>query len=209
MNIPFLKKTPIAGLLFVFALGLSACDSTHQKSAQNDSTTTGQEEAAQPVALEVPDYSAADASVKSALDDLAHSYLKLKDALVKSNGEEAGQSARELEKNLRSLDASKLTPKQKSYFDQHAGMVKQHASAIAGAGGVEDQRGQLAMLSSSVFALVKVFGANDQTVYYQYCPMANGEKGAYWLSETKEIKNPYMGEKMLTCGETRETVSAR
>jgi hypothetical protein len=25
-------------------------------------------------------------------------------------------------------------------------------------------------------------------------------KGAFWLSETKEIKNPYLGKTMPTCG---------
>jgi Cu(I)/Ag(I) efflux system membrane fusion protein len=52
---------------------------------------------------------------------------------------------------------------------------------------------------------VKTFGLLDDTVYYQYCPMANSDQGAYWLSEIKEIKNPYFGEEMLSCGETRET----
>lgn len=31
-------------------------------------------------------------------------------------------------------------------------------------------------------------------------------KGAYWLSESEEIKNPYYGEVMLTCGETKEVI---
>jgi Cu(I)/Ag(I) efflux system membrane fusion protein len=51
-----------------------------------------------------------------------------------------------------------------------------------------------------------MFGLKDKTTYYQYCPMANRDKGAYWFSETDEIRNPYFGEDMLGCGETRETL---
>ena len=30
--------------------------------------------------------------------------------------------------------------------------------------------------------------------------------GSFWLSENKEILNPYFGNKMLKCGETKETI---
>ena len=30
--------------------------------------------------------------------------------------------------------------------------------------------------------------------------MANNNQGAIWLSTDKEIKNPYFGDDMLTCG---------
>jgi hypothetical protein len=37
--------------------------------------------------------------------------------------------------------------------------------------------------------------------------MYNDKKGAIWLSETKEIKNPYYGKKMLTCGNVKEEIT--
>ena len=43
-------------------------------------------------------------------------------------------------------------------------------------------------------------------IYYQYCPMYNGGKGANWLSKENIIKNPYFGDQMLTCGITIETI---
>lgn len=30
--------------------------------------------------------------------------------------------------------------------------------------------------------------------------MANTNKGAFWISEDKEIRNPYYGKQMMTCG---------
>jgi Cu(I)/Ag(I) efflux system membrane fusion protein len=41
----------------------------------------------------------------------------------------------------------------------------------------------------------------SETLYVQHCPMADNNKGADWLSTEKEIRNPYFGESMLTCGE--------
>ena len=34
-----------------------------------------------------------------------------------------------------------------------------------------------------------------------FCPMADGGKGAPWVQTKGEIRNPYYGAKMLTCGE--------
>jgi hypothetical protein len=44
------------------------------------------------------------------------------------------------------------------------------------------------------------------SVYVAYCPMANNNEGANWLSNDKEIKNPYFGDKMLRCGSVKETI---
>jgi len=37
-------------------------------------------------------------------------------------------------------------------------------------------------------------------LYKQYCPMAFNNKGAYWISSSRDILNPYFGDKMLKCG---------
>jgi len=47
----------------------------------------------------------------------------------------------------------------------------------------------------------------DQKLYVQYCPMADSNEGAYWLSLDESIRNPYFGASMLKCGEIREVLS--
>ena len=71
---------------------------------------------------------------------------------------------------------------------------------------LETVRKSFAGLSSELADAVKMFGLNNQTAYYQYCPMANDNAGAYWLSQYKEIKNPYLGAKMPTCGSIKEVL---
>jgi len=43
-------------------------------------------------------------------------------------------------------------------------------------------------------------------IYKQYCPMAFNGKGAYWLSDSKEVRNPYFGDQMLKCGVVDSTI---
>ena len=60
------------------------------------------------------------------------------------------------------------------------------------------------MLSNSINDLIITFGSK-QKLYQDFCPMANDCKGAIWISEVKEIKNPYYGAEMLSCGSLKKT----
>jgi membrane fusion protein, copper/silver efflux system len=71
---------------------------------------------------------------------------------------------------------------------------------------IEIQREGFAAFNLALYQAIKEFGMNKITAYYQFCPMAFNSKGAYWLSESETIQNPYFGKKMLTCGDTRETL---
>lgn len=42
------------------------------------------------------------------------------------------------------------------------------------------------------------------TLYKQFCPMAFNNTGGYWFSTEEEIRNPYYGDQMLTCGRVVE-----
>lgn len=55
-----------------------------------------------------------------------------------------------------------------------------------------------------MYTLVIKFKANSADTYLQYRPM----KKSTWLSKTKEVRNPYYGDKMLACGATRSTLKA-
>ena len=72
--------------------------------------------------------------------------------------------------------------------------------------GIKKQRTAFIQLSSAMIQSVKTFGINKK-IYNQFCPMANDNKGANWLSFQENIKNPYFGDAMLTCGSTEETIN--
>lgn len=37
-------------------------------------------------------------------------------------------------------------------------------------------------------------------LYLMYCPMTFANRGAYWVSRTSKLRNPYEGSRMLECG---------
>lgn len=80
------------------------------------------------------------------------------------------------------------------------------AAKISATTDLEVQRTLYADLSNDFISRVKAAGLSSGELYVEYCPMALNDKGASWLSNQKEIKNPYFGESMLTCGEVKETL---
>ena len=80
------------------------------------------------------------------------------------------------------------------------------SSRIANASDIEIQRASYAMLSKDMESLIKKEGLKGGELYVDFCPMALNDKGATWISASKEIRNPYFGDKMLTCGEVQETI---
>jgi Cu(I)/Ag(I) efflux system membrane fusion protein len=70
---------------------------------------------------------------------------------------------------------------------------------------LESSRKLFSELSTAVLEMTERFGLNKEVVYKDYCPMAFGDQGAFWLSESKNITNPYFGASMLTCGEVKQT----
>lgn len=64
-------------------------------------------------------------------------------------------------------------------------------------------------LSNTLYEKVKANGGNTSSVYKIHCPMAFDNKGAFWLSESDEVRNPYFGDEMLNCGEVKEELAAK
>ncbi len=133
-------------------------------------------------------------------------YLQLKNALSSDDANAAASGAKGISEAFQRLDTTGLTPdQQKAYAAIHEDM-KEHAEHISmNADKIAHQREHFELLSKDMYDLLKVFPA-EQTLYRDFCPMYNNGKGAFWVSETKDIKNPYYGSKMLTCGEVKEEI---
>lgn len=130
------------------------------------------------------------------------SYYALKDALVDSNVEIASAKADELLKTLDAVDTTKMTTPQKTQWGKLEKLIRTDSVHINRNKEIEHQREHFMKLSNNIYALVFGFKANETDAYLQYCPM----KKASWLSKSKDIKNPYYGSKMLTCGSVKATL---
>lgn len=132
------------------------------------------------------------------------SYLRLKTALIADNDKDAATAGNEMVTAFAGFDKKSLTPEQDKAYTDIYDDAKEHAEHIgANAGNIVHQREHFDMLSKDMYDLVKLLGTN-QPLFVDHCPMYNNKKGAIWLSEVKDIKNPYLGKAMPTCGTVKE-----
>jgi Cu(I)/Ag(I) efflux system membrane fusion protein len=130
--------------------------------------------------------------------------LNLNEAFVKSNTNEVIQEANNIDNALQQVNMHLLEGKDHMEWMKDLNDLKKNLEAIKGNTDIALQRKYLAGFSQNLYQRIKTFGINTGDIYYQYCPMALDNQGAYWLSDTQEIHNPYFGEKMLTCGSVKE-----
>lgn len=140
------------------------------------------------------------------LDKVFDQYVVLKNNLVQSDALQAKQSASKVQKALTDINMNLLKGNSHNQWMDMSGKLNNSVKSIASTDDIEPQRKAFSTLSNTLYSAIKVFGLTDKTVYYQFCPMANDGKGAFWLSEISDIRNPYYGDEMLTCGETKETL---
>ncbi len=127
-------------------------------------------------------------------------YLALKNALVASNADQATIAAAQTQELLAAVDMTLVKSEAHQQWMDYLGIMQETLSTIKSNPTLDAQRTAFAPLSKVLYQSIRLFKVSGLDAYYQYCPMANNNQGAYWLSESKEIRNPYFGDKMLTCG---------
>lgn len=142
------------------------------------------------------------------LEEITRSYLQIRNALVKDNADLARENAKDLSEKLAGVDAKRLAPAEKEDWLKQSQLLITATRKIAKSSDVQTQRTAFADLSIAMIATVKNYGPLETTLYQQHCPMANGSRGADWLSDSQNIANPYLGQSMPTCGITKEVYGA-
>ncbi len=84
--------------------------------------------------------------------------------------------------------------------------LKSSTNAILETPDMEKLKNHFKHLSSKLGNAIQLFGINEKA-YIQFCPMADNNKGAYWLSKEEKVINPYFGIAMLTCGEVKQVIN--
>lgn len=150
---------------------------------------------------DIPNYQAnTPTAFKKQLNDLANEYLNLKDALVETDNKKAAKAATNFLTQMEKIDMTLVEGDAHNYWMQQLKALKTHGQKITTLKNVEAQRQQFQYVSDALINSIQAFGTDGKALYKQHCPMAFDDKGGDWISDKKEIMNPYFGDVMLKCG---------
>lgn len=139
-----------------------------------------------------------DAKAEAILSD----YFNLKDALVADDTEKAAQTGSQLVAALKAFDTSSYSKEDQKELAEIVEDATEHAEHISESA-IDHQREHFKTLSKDITDMVAITGTKS-TLYEQFCPMY--DKGSAWLSMSDEVRNPYYGSKMLSCGKVQKTI---
>ncbi len=141
----------------------------------------------------------------SPMEAIFENYFDLKDELVKSDAKSTSEKAKRLMTVINMVKMQELKSDVHTVWMKVMNDLKSDTDKIANATNIEKQRASFITLSENMYQLMKV-SKIETPIYFQHCPMANDGKGANWLSKENQVKNPYYGSKMMSCGKTIETI---
>ena len=120
---------------------------------------------------------------------LYQNYIAIKSALASDDADKASKAASEFIKTASAIDYKMVS-------EGNLNILRKDATLISDARTITAQRETFYNLSDNMIALTKEFKLSEKPIFVQYCPMADGS----WLSDEKQIVNPYYGSSMLSCG---------
>lgn len=192
------KTTVLASVAVVLSLTSISCKETKK------------EEPAMPMSSEMHQEDVnADGEVvdgneqNSAVSAILADYLSIKDALVKDSKEEAADAGSKLVSALEDFDVSGYTDSEQTELKDIILDAEEHAEHISESP-IKHQREHFKTLSKDVTDMVAITGSEEK-LYELFCPMY--DKGSAWLSASNEVKNPFYGSKMLSCGKVQREIN--
>ncbi|WP_228853047.1 DUF3347 domain-containing protein [Aegicerativicinus sediminis] len=130
------------------------------------------------------------------LEMVFQEYINQKNYLIEGNLQGATHSSEQLVNYLGGL---------KEELGQNAliNELFETTKGITTAKTIEQKRNALGKQSEALWKLMKTSESLNEKAYYNYCPM----KKASWISESKDIRNPFYGKQMLQCGNVKESIN--
>jgi len=201
-----MKSKPLVyPVLFSLVLVLSSCggrdNSQPDMHAQHDSLADNFAHK-DIVILDAPYQLSAPAEAK--MEEVIIAYLQLKAALVKDDENAADTATELIAAKVAAVVPTELDGKGLEAWHNHQTLYEVKLKEMRHTEGLENKRSYFSHLSEITYCMIKSFGLKRGELFAVFCPMAFDRKGAYWISGSKEIQNPYFGQTMPKCGEIKE-----
>jgi len=144
--------------------------------------------------------------MKGDLSVVLRNYFAMNENLVQDEASGAADASEKLMVSLKEFKASGLSEEEQKEVNEILESAIENAEHISkNAGEISHQREHLVSLSTDVKDLISIVGTS-QKLYEDFCPMANNNEGAIWISSKEEISNPYMGSSMPKCGKVNRVI---
>jgi hypothetical protein len=199
-----LLSTLFAASAFVF---LSSCSGQKKEEAadshEGHDHATASSDTAAALEASAPQFQV-DAAFQQQLGSVFTVYVELKDAFISSDAGLVKEKANITAETLAKVDMKLLTDAAHNDWMAYLAPIQSSIKEIQTSSDIEAQRKAFSTLSDNLYKSIKAFGLGGKEAYYEFCPMAFNNEGAYWLSDQQQIRNPYFGDKMLTCGVVKE-----
>ena len=147
-----------------------------------------------------------DDDTKNILNQILDAYDILTDDLVSASSEMAAVQAQKIHDLAQKINVNKIPESVRKDFEEQLNIIIQQSENMVKMNNIDMQRKHFQYVSEALIKIEKSVKSSDKKRYVQFCPMYNNNNGAFWISDIKEIKNPYYGSQMLTCGETKDSI---
>lgn len=141
------------------------------------------------------------------------SYFQLKDQFIKENDTLITKGTEQLIADINAaagvLSELKADSSIVSTAKTYTTGINNELTAVKQEKDIEERRKSFQVLSEQLYDLIRTVKYDRAVVYHQYCPMAFNDAGAFWLSNSSDIRNPYLPKKMLICGEVKDSIDFR
>jgi hypothetical protein len=158
------------------------------------------------------------AAFNGQVNTMVTNYLSLKDAFVEADTATVKQQAAAFITALNNIDTLELKKDTAMIIETVQASindVRSNAESLLKQTDITEMRKDFSSLTDMLYpAFFKAIAYEGPKLYLQNCPMAfNDEIPANWISNSKEVINPYLGKKhpkykagMLNCGDVKDTI---
>jgi len=190
-------------IFFAASLSIISCNTNTNNNTKNTSDS-----AAVSTASTTAPKSKLNAAGTQKLTTMLADYYGLKNAMLALNATTTDSFAKKLSASTADMQAYATTDTASKLISPYLDSMNtglQQIMAIKDPS-CKQQQVPFNKVSDQLFAILKKTDLRNANIYLQHCPMALEEKGAHWLSNETEIKNPYFPKTMIDCGDLEDSL---
>lgn len=189
-------------LLFFGLLLLASCKNGDQEAKTPANTASAQTALAQ---------SANSEAFNQSFGEVLNGYYALKEQFIAEKDSGIVQASRRmlLATDSLKLDELKADTNVIATARTYSMGISAELKGLLGEPRIAEQRRSFQLVGEQLYDLIRTVHYDGQVIYHFYCAEAFSDQGATWLSNSVEVRNPFIPKKMLDCGELKDTIDMR